>query len=447
MSTESDSKRRRVAVTADDNDAVAPTVEELSDWRIGIEARGWTHMNAAGASPSPEVAHKEMLDHLELERAVGGYAAAAQRSKAGGRDARVALGELLSCDADEIALVESAQAGWAKAFYSLDFRQDDRIFCFASEYAGNAVAFLQMANRTGAKLMVLPLRADGTADVEALKAALAASETRSESNPRRTLVALTHVQTNSSIVQPAAEVGALAKKYGAVFLLDACQSVGQMEVNVRALQCDFASGTGRKWLRGPRGTGFLYARRGCLALGNSPSLVTEPSWIDHVGAPWIAPREYHLQPSALRYEMFEASEAARAGLAAAVDVCLKVGPKRISQLSRRLAARLEDGLAAVPGVTLREPPLALALAGRCAIVTFDAMVLGMQAEEVRDALAERKIAVSVSPSSHSFDEAVRAKPPAVRVSPTYFNTEAEVDHVVEALREILAERRCKSVSD
>ena len=233
-----------------------------ASWRAGIDTAGWIHLNAAGASPSPALVHDAIARHLDLERTVGGYAAAARVE----RDPHAAVAALLNCAADEIALAESAQAGWARAFYSLAFRPNDRILTWESEYAGNAVAMLQVAERTGAQLEVLPMRADGVADVEALERALSATPPGAS-----TLVALTHVQTESSVVQPAERVGAACRAAGGdtLYMLDACQTAGILPLDVEALGCDFLAATGRKWLRGPRGTGFLYARRGALAPGGA----------------------------------------------------------------------------------------------------------------------------------------------------------------------------------
>lgn len=178
--------------------ALGQTAAELSGWRRGIETAGWVHMNAAGASPSHHSSHAAMVGMLTDERQIGGYAAASKRANEGGRDAREALAQLLSCDAAEIALMESAQAAWAKAFYSLRFAPGDCIVCFESEYAGNAVAFIQASKRSGCDLEVLPMLPDGLVDLRMLRDALSR-----RSRCGRTVVALTHVQTDSSVIQAA----------------------------------------------------------------------------------------------------------------------------------------------------------------------------------------------------------------------------------------------------
>ena len=434
-------------------------MEELESWRRGIKSwdqGGWLHLNAAGASPCSQEVFDAMTQFLSKERDVGGYEAEAQYVKHG-RDARQAAAELLGCDADEIALTESAQSAWAKAFTSLAFRPGDHIFCWASEYAGNAVAFVQAAKK-GVQLKVLPMRPDGVVDIESLEKALESMPSSS-----RALVALTHIQTNSSVVQPAAAVGEIAKKHKAIFLLDTCQSIGQLPVNLRALGCDFACGTGRKWLRGPRGTGLLYARKSVLpqtdpqtgALryevsdvseghpsSSSSDLVGEPAMIDHVSASWKRSDHYELSAGARRFEMWESSPALHCGLAVAIDACRTIGPERIFQRASFLAELLRDELRQNPGVTFGDAP---ASAARCAIVTFEASQLGITADEIKQALTQRRIAVSVAPPFHTFDDSAWNSPATVRLSPSYYNTEEEIHAAAETVRDILKSKRDKRV--
>ncbi|CAE7597585.1 csd [Symbiodinium natans] len=381
----------------------------------------------------PDEVHQALLDHFELERHIGGYAAEAQADAREG--ARKAAAKLLGCDPEEIALTESAQSAWAKAFYSFSFREGDRIFCWASEYAGNAVAFLQAAKRH-AKLEVLPMRPDGIVDLDALEAAL-----KSLPETARAVVALTHIQTNSSVVQPAAAVGKLAREHGAVFILDACQSIGQIPVDVRSLLCDFACATGRKWLRGPRGTGFLYAR--ASALNHASGLVGEPPMIDHVSARWTQSHVYKLAPDARRYEMWETSPALHMGLKKALELCEHVGPQHIQRKSTGLAAALRQKLASIKGVRCCDAPASLEEAqvegvSRCAIVTFEAFSdLGITSEAIKGALAKQRIAVSVSPPFHTFNDEDWRQPSVVRVSPSYYNDESEVDVLAQKIKGII----------
>lgn len=391
---------------------------------------GFIHCNAAGAAKPADCAHNAMVSHLEREREIGGYAAAAERGAS--TAARVAIARLVSCDPDEIALTESAQSAWARAFTSLDFRRGDRIICWESEYAGNAVAMIEAQERTGAILDILPMTRDGVADLDALTSALDAHADRARSSAAasapRAVVALTHVQTDSSIVQPAAQVGALAKEAGALFLLDACQSVGQMAVDVRAIGCHFMCGTGRKWLRGPRGSGFLFASSAALR----HALVGAPAIRDHAGMRWLSRTRAEPRGDARRFEMWEGAEAARAGLAVACDACCAAGPARIHRHAARLASRLRAGLAKVPGLVQRDG------GGAGAIVCFEIEGAGgPPASAVCAALLDRHgIAASVSPPTHTFSDGLWDRPSVVRLSPHIYNTEEEMDRIIAAVASI-----------
>ena len=320
-------------------------------------------------------------------------------------------------------MTESAQSAWAKAFASIDVQ---RIFCWESEYAGNAVAFLQKERNevNQVELNVLPMKSNGVVDLKALEDGL-------KSSSRSALIALTHVQTNSSIIQPAAAVGGLARKYNAIFLLDACQSIGQLPVDLSSIGCDFACATGRKWLRGPRGTGLLYARKAIL----DDHRIKEPVMIDHVSASWTASRSYELRSGARRFEMWEYSPALHAGLAAALDGCRNVGPEVIFERACRLADLLRERLRQIPGLRIADG--SAEAPNRCAIVTFEASALGVSAEFIKDRLTQRRITSSVAPASHTFNDQAWSGPPTLRLSPSYYNTEEEIEIAAQAVAEIL----------
>jgi selenocysteine lyase/cysteine desulfurase len=411
------------------------------------ENRRWIHLNAAGSSPASDASHAATIRHFELEKEMGGYAAASLSPA----NPHESIARLLNCLPSEIAITDSAQQAWARAFYSLNFKVGDRILCFEEEYAGNAVAFLQAERRCpGLKIVVLPMRPDGIIDIDALEKALQYDSGSSETEQPRTLVALTHVQTNSSIVQPAAAVGRLCLQYNALYLLDSCQSIGQLPVDVKDIGCTFACGTGRKWLRGPRGTGFLYARLDALptesrqqnlAKGQLKNwLVGEPPMLDHAAAQWHQTTEYTLLPDARRYEMWECSVALRHGLMVAVDECITIGPAVIFARACALAQHLRIGLSFITGVVLRDasPTFDETAGTRCAIVTFEAeSTLHIPAAQIAKALTECCISCTISPSTHSFNELHRKRPPTVRISPHYFNTEADVDAVINVMREVV----------
>ncbi len=317
---------------------------------------------------------------------------------------------------DEIALTENATVAWQMAFYALPLRAGDRILTAEAEYAANYVAYLQVAKRTGAVVDVVPSDDSGEIDVGALERML---------DERVKLIAITWIPTNGGLVNPAAAVGRIARARGIPYLLDACQAVGQIAVDVDAIGCDMLSATGRKFLRGPRGTGFLYVRRTMLDL-------LEPPMIDHFGAPWVSRGEYRLRDDARRFETWENNYAARLGLGAAIDYALDVGIGPIEARCHLLAHRLRSGLAAIGGIRICD-------LGRtpAAIVSFT--VEGHEARAVVGAAAAAGITIGASdPSSTRLDAEARALPPLVRASPHYYNTEAEIDRLIERMSGLAA---------
>jgi cysteine desulfurase/selenocysteine lyase len=368
----------------------------------------YLHNAGAALMPAPVVA--AMKRHIDLESEIGGYAAANRESDR--LDAVYgSVARLLNAAPDEIALMENATVAWQMAFYALPFREGDRILTAEAEYAANYVAFLQVAKRTGARIDVVPSDASGELDIDALDRMIDASVK---------LIAITWVPTNGGLVNPAAAIGRIARAHGIPYLLDACQAVGQMQVDIEAIGCDMLSATGRKFLRGPRGTGFLYVRRALLQQ-------LEPPMIDHFAAPWVSRDEYRLRDDGRRFETWENNYAARLGLGAAIDYALDIGIDPIEQRCRMLADRLRSGLASIRGITIRD-------LGRApgAIISFT--VEGYEAEAIVGSAAVAGITIGASdPSSTRIDAEMRSLPMVVRASPHYYNTEPEIDRLISHL--------------
>lgn len=368
--------------------------------------RAYLHNAGAGLMPAPVV--EAMKRHIDLEAEIGGYAAATQEAPRL-QAVYTSIAKLLGAAPDEIAITENATVAWQMAFYALRFAPGDRILTAEAEYAANYVAYLQVARRTGAVIEVVPSDASGQLDVAALGRM---------TDSRVKLISITWIPTNGGLVNPAAEVGKIARASGIPYLLDACQAVGQMPADVEAIGCDMLSATGRKFLRGPRGTGFLYVRRAMIQR-------LEPPIIDHFAAPWVARDEYRLRDDARRFESWENNYAARMGLGVAVDYALGIGLDAIEARCRLLAGRLREGLRSIPGLRLRDLGL-----HPSAIVSFT--MEGIEAQAVVDAAARAGITIGVSnPSSTRLDAEARGLPALVRASPHYYNTEAEVDRMIE----------------
>ncbi|MFG0317595.1 MAG: aminotransferase class V-fold PLP-dependent enzyme [Planctomycetota bacterium JB042] len=372
------------------------------------------HFLHCGASLPPARVVRAAKDHLDLEAAVGGYEAE-RRAESGIEAARRSVARLLSAQTDEIALVENATIAWNQAFWSVvwTLRPGDRIATCRADYASNAISLLQAKRRRGVEIDVVPDDVHGAIDVEALARRL--------EDERVKLVTLTHVPTGNGLVNPAEEVGRAARARGVPFLLDACQSAGQLALDVDAIGCDFLSATGRKHLRGPRGTGFLYARRDTTAR-------FEPATLDLLGATWTDADAYAVREDARRYETWERNVAGMLGLGAAVDLALELGLDAIEERSVRLADLLRARLAAIDGVEGRDLGVR-----RGGIVAFTHSA--HPPDRIVRALAARGIEVGTSTvvsTRHQMEDL--GLDAVVRAGVHYLNTEEEVERLAEAIR-------------
>jgi selenocysteine lyase/cysteine desulfurase len=365
------------------------------------------HLNNAGAALMPAPVLAAVTRHLQREAEIGGYEAHAEAQAAIEATYDLAA-RLIGARRQEIAFIENATRAWDMAFYGLAFAAGDRILTGTHEYGSNYLAYLQVARRSGARIEVIPNDDSGAVSVAALERMI-------DSKVR--LIGITHVPTNGGVVNPAAAIGKLARAAGIPYLLDACQSVGQMPVDVGAIGCDMLSTTGRKFLRGPRGTGFLFVRSDFLER-------LEPPMIDVHAAEWAARDRYVLRPDARRFENWETGYALRLGLGAAIDYALGWGLEPIHARVRSLAEDFRRGLADVPGVTIRDLGRE-----RCGIVTFT--LAGVPAPEVKKAMAARRINVHTSTVDGArIDFEKRGLDAITRASVHYYNSEDEIAEAV-----------------
>jgi selenocysteine lyase/cysteine desulfurase len=372
------------------------------------------HFNNAGAALMPQPVVDSVIHHLQREAHLGGYEAAEEAHSAV-EHVYDAAATLLGCQRQEIAFVENATRAWDMAFYAITFGPGDRILTAMAEYASNYIAFLQVARKTGATIEVIPNDAHGQISLEALYQAI---------DERVKLIAMTHVPTNSGLVNPAVAVGDMARQAGILYLLDACQSVGQMPIDVEQIGCDMLSTTGRKYLRGPRGTGLLYIRQQVLER-------LEPPLLDLHAATWVARDHFTMRPDARRFENWETNYAGKIGLGVAIDYALSWGLENIWQRITALAHALRLRLATLPGVIVRDPGVV-----RCGIVSFT--VAECEPMEIKRVLAQSRINVTVSQqASTRLDMEARGLTSVVRASVHYYNSEDEVERFCTTLAALL----------
>ncbi|MBV9522006.1 MAG: aminotransferase class V-fold PLP-dependent enzyme [Alphaproteobacteria bacterium] len=375
--------------------------------------RNVIHFNNAGAALQPRPVLDAVLGHLTLEGEIGGYEAA--DCAAARLDAVYAsIARLLNAAPDEIALTENATRAWDMAFYAVPLGPGDRVLTASAEYASNYIAFLQAAKHRGAEIVVVPSDADGALSLDALAAMIDA---------RVKLIAVTHVPTNGGLVNPAAAIGRIARRHGVPFLLDACQSVGQMPIDVTAIGCDMLSATGRKFLRGPRGTGFLWVRRALIE-------ELEPPFLDLHAARWTGPESYEIRADARRFENWESFVAGRLGLGIAAEYALALGLDAIAARVEMLAETLRRSLRDIPGVAVHDLGTR-----RCGIVTFT--MERVPAETIQAALAAARInTVTSSLFSTRHDMTRRGLDMLLRASVHYYNTEEEIGRLCEIVRRL-----------
>ncbi len=368
---------------------------------------GVAHFNSAGSSLPPRQVVDAVVDYLRQEELLGGYeaqAAMADRLEVVYR----ASARLLNCEPQHIAFANNASDAWWRAFSSVPLASGDRVLIGRSEFQANAFGLLQARDR-GVQIDVVPNDDMGEIDLNALDSMI---------DGNVALIALTQISMSNGAVQPAAEVGKRARRAGIPFLLDACQAAGQLPLDVEELGCDFLVYTGRKFMRGPRGTGILYVRPSILDhLGPTP-------FVDARSAVWTGPETYHFQTGSTRFEVGELNYAGKAGLGVATEYALNIGIDAIADRVQLLANRLRSELAQIEGVQVRDE-------GRrhSGIVTFT--VESVEPSEVQAALSKASVNVSAPGRNNAqLDLGTRGIESVVRAGVHYFNTDDEIDRLL-----------------
>ncbi len=389
--------------------------ERLRKWRAdtpGCELV--THLNNCGAALMTTPVIRAIHDYLNLEANTGGYEAEVEQ-EAAIQETYTLLARLINAAPRNIAIVANATAGFVQALSTIAFSAGDAIVTSRCDYTSNQIQYLSLARQLGVDVRHAGDLPEGGVDPESVRSLIRKGRCK--------LVAVSWVPTNSGLVQDVEAVGKVCEEEGVTYLVDACQVLGQLPIDVTRLRCDYLTTTSRKFLRGPRGLGFLYASDRALARGDYPLFV------DMRGARWTSPTDFSLAETAQRFEDWESPWALVLGMSEAARYAIEVGPD--CARATALANILRSKLSALDGVRVLDR-------GRnpCAIVT--AALDGYDASSVQSRLRERAINISATFEWYGlYDMREKRASTAIRVSPHYYNTESELDSFITALQDII----------
>lgn len=368
--------------------------------------------NSAGSSLVTDEVTDVMVDYLREEGMIGGYALMAKR-EAEIDQFYTEAAILFNCSPENIAYTTSSTDAYARALTAIDFKAGDVILTTDDDYISNQLAFLSLRDRYGIQLVRAENLPNGDLDLDSFENLVRQHQPK--------LVALTHIPTNSGLIQAAEEVGQICRRYDILYLLDACQSAGQMNVDVKKIECDFLTTTGRKFLRGPRGTGILYISDRVLASGLAPLI------FDMRGNVWTEPDTYKLSDTARRFELWESSYADKLGFAVALKYLNSVGIANIEQYNKELIKQFRTRLQEVKGLNLHDRGSHLS-----SILTFTTETRSL--EQTAQLLRDNEVYFSISPGGSALlDFAKKGLNGVLRFSPHYFNTIEELEKVITIL--------------
>lgn len=370
------------------------------------------HFNHSGASLPSQTTLDAIIGQLNREALSGPMEAAAYGATLQ-ESARQRAAQLINAQPASVAFSSSGSAAWGMAFAGLGpWREGDRILLGRHEWGGN-LACIAQAVAAGARLEVIPCDQHGAVSVEALEGLI---------DERVRLISLTWLPANSGLINPAAAIGAVARRHGIPYFIDAGQALGQIEVDVQALHCDVLKGACRKFLRGPRGTALLYIREGYVEQ-------LQPPFLDVLSAPQNGE---HFSPrnDARRFETSETSLALLAGLDNALNEALRLGIPRIRSRIQHLAGFARNALAQIDGLTLHDLGQPGSQSGLIALT-----LEGWDAIALKERLALHGINIGANGVAYTpLDMQARGLVNIARVAVSYLNTEEEIGELVRVLR-------------
>jgi len=393
------------------------TLSEQEVQSLRAETKGTAqriHFNNAGASLPPDVVVETMVNYLNEEAIYGGYETE-YKYREELENTYALIARMLNAGKNEVAIVENASTAWGIAFNGLDFKKGDEIITCEMEYVTNFIGFLNVKKTHGVEIRVIANDAQGNFPLQELEDAI---------SPKTKLIAITQIPSTAGSVIPVAEIGKIARKYQILYLLDACQSIGQMPVDIKEINCDMLAVTGRKYLRAPRGTGFLYVRKEIQDK-------IKPIFIDSMGAPVVSLDDYQLRNDARRFELYEKNRALILGLGKAIEYALNIGMDRIWQRIQLLAGLMRQQLESIDGITVHDTG-----DQKCGNVTFS--VDDIDSATIKNELAAKQINVSIGKAiSTPIYMDKNHLSAVVRASVHYYNTEEEIKTMCDVLVSVM----------
>jgi cysteine desulfurase / selenocysteine lyase len=404
----------------------ASLINKLRDDTLGCKQ--FLHLNNAGASMQPHQVVRAVIHYLEQEELIGGYELATNEAEKL-NDFYSQAAKLLNASPDEIAFFDSATRAWLAALDSLNLQANDSIIICDNDYGSNEMAY-QKLKAKGVEIRQAATDKHGNLNLDDLVKQI---------DPSTKLLAFNHIPSCNGIINPVEKIGALANKHNVIFLLDACQSLGHLPIDVKQIGCHMLSATGRKYLRAPRGTGLLYVDKALL-------LKLTPKHLDIHGASMqsnvVAESlfEQKVQPvaSAIRYELFEQNMALKRGITEALSYANALDLAQTFAHIQTLAMMLREGLSKLDGFKVTD--LGNAPSNMSGIVCCYHEQI--PSAKIKLLLAEQHIHCSTSlPDSGYQLFAKHQWPELVRFSIHYYNTEQEIEHLIIRLTALIEGQR------
>lgn len=358
--------------------------------------------NAAAGIMSKAVLNA-VVAHLRRECEIGAGEALAEISDQR-KEAYEHAAKLLNAHDDEIAFTDSGNAALASLLLTAQLQPGDHVLVDNNIWGG-AIAMLSTLD--GIVIDVLPSTKYGNVDIKQVRKTL---------HPRTKIVLITWCGATCGIMNPVHEIGTIVSDAGIPYIVDACQVVGQRKVDVQEIKCSALFASGRKWLRGPRGTALLYASRDYLAM-------TSPILLDQFG---------YQRHDARRYEKGEFNVSGQVGLAVAIKETLSHDLNASARHIQFLAQRLRVGIRAIDGIELLDD-----VEDAGPIVGFYSLTVS--SVDMVHALKNAGVTVNlVSMSYAPVSPAADAVTAVVRAAPQIYNEKEEIDTVLEIIRRVLS---------